>query len=62
MTKPQQKCKAFYDKMMPVAVQSKAWVRSHLIAGTMGSNPAKSTYVRLSCLLCVVFVKASAMS
>jgi len=47
---------------MAVALQSKARVRSRLIAGNAGSNPAKSTYVRLSCLLCVVCVKVSAMS
>ena len=36
---------------MATVLQSKAWVRSRLIAGTAGSKPAKSTYVRLSCLL-----------
>jgi hypothetical protein len=42
---------------MAVALQSRAWVRSRLITGTGGSSTAKSTYVRLSCLLCDVHVK-----
>jgi hypothetical protein len=62
MIKQHQKCKEFYEKKIPVALQSKAWVGGRLIAGTAGSNPDKSTYVRLSCLLCDMYVKASAMS
>jgi hypothetical protein len=43
-----------------VAVRSKAWVWSRLIAGITGSNPVEGMDVSLWCLFCVVQVAASA--
>jgi hypothetical protein len=45
-----------------MAIRSKAYVWSSLIAGVAGSNPPEGMDVRLLCLLCVVLVTVSAMS
>jgi hypothetical protein len=42
------------SKPIPVAVLSKEWVCSRLIAGIVGSNPAEGMDVCLLCFLCVV--------
>jgi hypothetical protein len=44
----------------PVAMLSKAYVCSRFTARTAGLNPAEGMHVRLLCLLCVVWVVASA--
>jgi hypothetical protein len=44
----------------PVAVESKAQKCSRSIAGIAGSSPAGGNHVCLLCLLCVVYVQASA--
>jgi hypothetical protein len=45
--------------LIPVAVRSKAYVCTCSFAGIAGSNPAAELYIRLLCLLCVVWVAAS---
>ena len=47
---------------MTMAVRSKESICGHSIVGTAGSNPAKDMDVRLLCLLCAVYVAASATS
>jgi len=49
-------------QLSPVAVQSKAFVWSHLTAGIVGSNPAEGVDVCFLCLLGVVQVAVSVMS
>ena len=46
--------------LIPVAVRSKAYVCACSFAGIAGSNPAADLYIRLLCLLCVVWVAPSA--
>jgi hypothetical protein len=45
---------------MPKAVRSKAYVCCRQITWIVGSNPAEGMDVRLLCLLCFVYVAASA--
>jgi hypothetical protein len=47
---------------IPVVLRSKAYFCGHSIAGIAGSNPADSMDVRLMCLLCFVYIAASATS
>jgi hypothetical protein len=53
-------CTYIQGMPIPVAVQSKAWVCGHSIAGIAGSNSAGGMDVCLLCLLRVVQVAASA--
>jgi hypothetical protein len=50
------------EKLMLVAMWSKAEVCDRLIAGITGLNPAEGMDVRLLCLLCVLWVVASVMT
>ena len=48
--------------LVPVSARSKTQLCNLLVAGIAGSNPAECMDVRRLCLLCVVYVVASATS
>ena len=45
--------KVFANRQIPVAVESKAQIRSRFIAGTAGSNPLRA-YIFVSCVRCAL--------
>jgi hypothetical protein len=48
-------------ELIPVAMWSKVYIYSCMIAGIMGSNPTEGMNVHLLCLLCAVQVADSVM-